>query len=123
MPPAIPKAPSTWNPGPLPAGESRFLDYTAGLLAQIERYPEALDALARFGYNPDQITELRALLQAARDASAAQQKEKGEAQQATAGYRELLKQVQLAYSTLRVLAQQVLAGDPQLLELLSFGAA
>jgi len=107
--------------GELPTAETLFLDYASGLLAQIEHYPEVLEFLSRFGVNIERINELRVLLQAVRDAGTVQQKERGEAEQATVIYRELIKQLRLAYSTLRGIAKLALSDDPQLLELMGLG--
>ncbi len=108
--------------GAVPAAEAAFLDYTAGLLERIEANAEVSAALALVGVNLARITETRGLLAAMRQANVTQEKEQGEAEQATAVYHALIEQCRLAYDLLVIYARQGLADKPQLLELLGFGA-
>ena len=107
---------------PSPAAEAAFLDYTTGLLDRIEANPEVSAAVASVGVNAARITEIRGLLAAMRQANVTQEKEQGEAEQATAVYRALIAQCRLAYDLMVIYAHQGLADNPQMLEVLGFGA-
>jgi len=107
--------------GRLPDAEAAFSDYATGLLDRIESQPEAMTALGYFGFTAERVAELRDLLDSIRQANITQQQEIGEAQQATAVYRERMDQLRLAYSILRGLAREALADDPQLLALMGMG--
>ena len=106
----------------LPAPEAAFLDYAAGLLERIEANPDVSAALAPVDVNAARIGELRGLLDAMRQANVTQEKEQGEAEQATAVYHALVEQTRLAYDMLVIFAKQALADNPQMLELMGFGA-
>jgi hypothetical protein len=108
--------------GALPAAEAAFLDYATSLLDRIEANADVAAALAPVGVNTARMTGLRDLLAAMRQANVTQEKEQGEAEQATAVYHALIEQTRLAYDLMVIFARQGLADNPQLLELLGFGA-
>ena len=106
----------------LPAPEAAFLDYATALLERIGANAGVAAALAGVGVTTARVAELRGLLDAMRQANIAQDKERGEAEQATAVFHTLVEQVRLAYDLLDITARQALSATPQMLELMGFGA-
>ena len=102
----------------LPNGEAAFLKYTTALLGRLESQAQIVTALAKFGFTPERIAELKALLEAVRQADVTQQKEIAEAKQATLIYQDRIAQVRIAHRVLKTLAEESLADNAELLKLL-----
>ncbi len=107
---------------PLPKANAAFLGYTTALLDRIAAQPDIATALAELGYGQTKLDGLRDSLGAIREATAAQIKEQGEAERATAKYKALLEQVRVAYSYLKLIGKEALKDTPQLLEIIGIMA-
>ncbi len=106
----------------IPHAEAKFLDYASGLLDRVAARPDIVAALAGVRYDQPKLDGLRNLLDGVRQAAAAQTKEQGEAQQATAAYTALIEQLRITYSYLKTISKEALKDAPQLLEIMGMKA-
>ncbi len=106
----------------VPQAEAKFLDYASGLLNRVAAQPDIVTALAESGYDQAKLDRLRNLLDGVRQTAAAQTKEQGEAEQATAAYSALIEQLRITYSYLKTISKEALKDAPQLLEIMGMKA-
>ena len=91
------------------------------MLDRIAAHPNVAAALAELGYQQARLDQLRALLDDMSQTNVAQAKEQGEAERATAAYNALIEQVRIAYNYIKLIAQEALKDDPQLIEIMGLG--